>query len=309
MVVEEGVASGPWRRATMATHTPNSEPRNVRKHQGRFCPRTPWCSWTRSNRVCSTSCSRRPARSMHRSSSWPLRLTVSCSRARGLRRKRPSWTPPRRRCAPSCSSQTRPRRTCHGPYTHRQHWFHLRPGWLPWHALQRVWDAGTVWGNVFSGLQRQRLLKTTGRVSPAPGARYEQPRAGAAAAALLLLLLSSSTSGKNPVMILNELRPGLKYEFVSESGESHAKNFVMSVTVDSQTFEGSGRNKKLAKARAAQAALSALFNMQLDQTPSRQPIPREGLQLHLPQVRDLHLRLYKVFHTAQKTGRHIITDV
>ncbi|XP_066544173.1 double-stranded RNA-specific editase 1 isoform X2 [Amia ocellicauda] len=94
----------------------------------------------------------------------------------------------------------------------------------------------------------------------------------------------SPSSGKNPVMILNELRPGLKYDFVSESGESHAKNFVMSVTVDGQTFEGSGRNKKLAKARAAQAALSSLFNMQLDQTPSRQPIPREGLQLHLPQV-------------------------
>ncbi|XP_049425885.1 double-stranded RNA-specific editase 1-like isoform X1 [Epinephelus fuscoguttatus] len=94
----------------------------------------------------------------------------------------------------------------------------------------------------------------------------------------------SPTSGKNPVMILNELRPGLKYDFVSESGESHAKNFVMSVTVDAQNFQGSGRNKKLAKARAAQAALSALFNMQLDQAPSRQPIPREGLQLHLPQV-------------------------
>ncbi|XP_041119401.1 double-stranded RNA-specific editase 1 isoform X1 [Polyodon spathula] len=92
------------------------------------------------------------------------------------------------------------------------------------------------------------------------------------------------SSGKNSVMILNELRPGLKYDFVSESGESHAKNFVMSVTADGQTFEGSGRNKKLAKARAAQAALSSLFNMQLDQTPSRQPIPREGLQLHLPQV-------------------------
>ncbi|CAG06647.1 unnamed protein product, partial [Tetraodon nigroviridis] len=94
----------------------------------------------------------------------------------------------------------------------------------------------------------------------------------------------SPTSGKNPVMILNELRPGLKYDFVSESGESHAKNFVMSVMVDTQNFQGSGRNKKLAKARAAQAALSALFNMQLDQAPSRQPIPREGLQLHLPQV-------------------------
>ncbi|XP_018560030.2 LOW QUALITY PROTEIN: double-stranded RNA-specific editase 1-like [Lates calcarifer] len=94
----------------------------------------------------------------------------------------------------------------------------------------------------------------------------------------------SPTNGKNPVMILNELRPGLKYDFVSESGESHAKNFIMSVTVDAQNFQGSGRNKKLAKARAAQAALSALFNMQLDHAPSRQPIPREGLQLHLPQV-------------------------
>ncbi|XP_064135635.1 double-stranded RNA-specific editase 1 isoform X2 [Loxodonta africana] len=91
-------------------------------------------------------------------------------------------------------------------------------------------------------------------------------------------------SGKNPVMILNELRPGLKYDFLSESGESHAKNFVMSVVVDGQFFEGSGRNKKLAKARAAQSALAAIFNLHLDQTPSRQPIPSEGLQLHLPQV-------------------------
>ncbi|KAF6384320.1 adenosine deaminase RNA specific B1 [Rhinolophus ferrumequinum] len=91
-------------------------------------------------------------------------------------------------------------------------------------------------------------------------------------------------SGKNPVMILNELRPGLKYDFLSESGESHAKNFVMSVVVDGQFFEGSGRNKKLAKARAAQSALAAVFNLHLDQTPSRQPVPSEGLQLHSPQV-------------------------
>ncbi|XP_034720740.1 double-stranded RNA-specific editase 1-like isoform X1 [Etheostoma cragini] len=94
----------------------------------------------------------------------------------------------------------------------------------------------------------------------------------------------SRTSSKNPVMILNELRPGLKYEFVSEFGVSHSKNFVMSVTVDAQNFQGSGQNKRLAKVRAAQAALFSLFNMKLDQAPCRQPIPREGLQLHLPQV-------------------------
>ncbi|XP_008838650.1 double-stranded RNA-specific editase 1 isoform X1 [Nannospalax galili] len=91
-------------------------------------------------------------------------------------------------------------------------------------------------------------------------------------------------TGKNPVMILNELRPGLKYDFLSESGESHAKSFVMSVVVDGQFFEGSGRNKKLAKARAAQSALATVFNLHLDQTPSRQPVLSEGLQLHLPQV-------------------------
>lgn len=124
------------------------------------------------------------------------------------------------------------------------------------------------------------------------GSRREYGLSSAAVASSLTQLpLPASlpyptASGKNPVMILNELRPGLKYEFLSESGESHAKNFVMAVAVDGQTFEGSGRNKKLAKARAAQSALASLFNMQLDQTPSRQPIPSEGLQLHLPQVRN-----------------------
>ncbi|XP_029462017.1 double-stranded RNA-specific editase 1 isoform X3 [Rhinatrema bivittatum] len=115
---------------------------------------------------------------------------------------------------------------------------------------------------------------------------YSLPSTGSSSLVQLPLPTPSPypSSGKNPVMILNELRPGLKYEFVSESGESHAKNFIMAVTVDGQTFEGSGRNKKLAKARAAQSTLAALFNMQLDQTPSRQPVPSEGLQLHLPQV-------------------------
>ncbi|KAM6222376.1 double-stranded RNA-specific editase 1 isoform 2-T2 [Rhynchocyon petersi] len=112
--------------------------------------------------------------------------------------------------------------------------------------------------------------------SPIPASLVQPP--------LPLLPPFPPPSGKNPVMILNELRPGLKYDFLSESGESHAKNFVMSVVVDGQFFEGSGRNKKLAKARAAQSALAAIFNLHLDQTPSRQPIPSEGLQLHLPQV-------------------------
>ena len=72
---------------------------------------------------------------------------------------------------------------------------------------------------------------------------------------------SPSDSKKNPIMMLNELRQGVKFEMISESGQSHAKNFTMAAIVDGQKFQGSARSKKLAKARAAQAALSAIFNI------------------------------------------------
>lgn len=90
--------------------------------------------------------------------------------------------------------------------------------------------------------------------------------------------------GKNPVMLLNELHPGLKYEFVSESGESHAKNFTVAVTIEDQVFQGCGRNKKIAKSRAAQAVLSNMYKMEFNSTPTSQPIPSEGIQLSVPQV-------------------------
>ncbi|KAJ8251757.1 hypothetical protein GJAV_G00225120 [Gymnothorax javanicus] len=65
--------------------------------------------------------------------------------------------------------------------------------------------------------------------------------------------------GKNPVMELNEKRRGLKYELVSETGGSHDKRFVMEVEIDGQKFQGTGSNKKVAKAHAALAALEKLF--------------------------------------------------
>ncbi|XP_075715108.1 LOW QUALITY PROTEIN: interleukin enhancer-binding factor 3 [Rhinoderma darwinii] len=65
--------------------------------------------------------------------------------------------------------------------------------------------------------------------------------------------------GKNPVMELNEKRRGLKYELISETGGSHDKKFVMEVEVDNVKFQGSGSNKKVAKAYAALAALDKLF--------------------------------------------------
>ncbi|XP_077021567.1 double-stranded RNA-specific editase B2 isoform X2 [Tamandua tetradactyla] len=84
-------------------------------------------------------------------------------------------------------------------------------------------------------------------------------------------MLSTAEGEKNPVVVLNELRSGLRYICLSETVEKqHTKSFVMAVRVDGRTFEGSGRSKKLAKGQAAQAALQALFNIRLpSHIPSR----------------------------------------
>uniref|UniRef100_A0AAQ5YF73 Spermatid perinuclear RNA-binding protein n=1 Tax=Amphiprion ocellaris TaxID=80972 RepID=A0AAQ5YF73_AMPOC len=65
--------------------------------------------------------------------------------------------------------------------------------------------------------------------------------------------------GKNPVMELNEKRRGLKYELISETGGCPDKRFVMEVEIDGQKFQGTGPNKKVAKAYAALAALERLY--------------------------------------------------
>ncbi|XP_066988616.1 double-stranded RNA-specific editase 1 isoform X3 [Macrobrachium rosenbergii] len=70
-----------------------------------------------------------------------------------------------------------------------------------------------------------------------------------------------SQTTKNPIMLLNELRQGVEYQLKRESGEPHAKTFAFQVTVDGQTFEGTGNSKKLAKAAAARQALSKLYGV------------------------------------------------
>ncbi|XP_068978747.1 double-stranded RNA-specific editase Adar isoform X1 [Bombus flavifrons] len=65
---------------------------------------------------------------------------------------------------------------------------------------------------------------------------------------------------KGPVALINELYPGVVYNCVSDNGESYAK-FTISITVDGETFEGTGPSKKLAKAAASKAALAKLRNV------------------------------------------------
>ncbi|XP_011684953.1 PREDICTED: double-stranded RNA-specific editase Adar isoform X2 [Wasmannia auropunctata] len=65
---------------------------------------------------------------------------------------------------------------------------------------------------------------------------------------------------KGPVALINELYPGVTYNCISDSGESYAK-FTISVTINGETFEGTGPSKKVAKAAASKAALAKLRNV------------------------------------------------
>ncbi|GFN89739.1 double-stranded RNA-specific editase 1 [Plakobranchus ocellatus] len=73
--------------------------------------------------------------------------------------------------------------------------------------------------------------------------------------------LPEKASTKNPVMVLNEIHRGVKFELVSEVGERHYKLFNMKVTIGTREFTGSGRSKKMAKYNAALTALKVLHGI------------------------------------------------
>ncbi|XP_076147400.1 double-stranded RNA-specific editase B2 [Alosa pseudoharengus] len=64
-----------------------------------------------------------------------------------------------------------------------------------------------------------------------------------------------SDAPKNALVQLNELRPGLQYRLVSQTGPVHAPLFTIAVEVNGLSFEGTGPTKKKAKMRAAELAL------------------------------------------------------
>ncbi|XP_028912443.1 interleukin enhancer-binding factor 3-like isoform X3 [Ornithorhynchus anatinus] len=55
----------------------------------------------------------------------------------------------------------------------------------------------------------------------------------------------------NALMKLNQLKPGLQYKLVSQTGPVHAPIFTMSLEVDGNIFEASGPSKKTAKLHVA----------------------------------------------------------
>lgn len=96
---------------------------------------------------------------------------------------------------------------------------------------------------------------------------------GAGNAATVERVLSNDDSnpmivGKHPVLMLNELRPRAEYVAFDEESELQR----CKVTVDGQTFEGTGVTKKLAKAKAAETALTSLFHLTFSYLKDGQPV-------------------------------------
>ena len=46
---------------------------------------------------------------------------------------------------------------------------------------------------------------------------------------------------KNPCLALNELRPGLEYKLLEQSGPVHMPTFKIAIDLDGQIFTGEGR--------------------------------------------------------------------
>ncbi|XP_070701052.1 double-stranded RNA-specific editase B2-like [Pempheris klunzingeri] len=79
----------------------------------------------------------------------------------------------------------------------------------------------------------------------------------------------------SPVVLLSELRPGLRYMCLTERVHGRpVRSFVMVVKVEGRVFEGFGHSKRLAKAQAAAAALQSIYNISLG--PERKVMGLQG---------------------------------
>ena len=105
------------------------------------------------------------------------------------------------------------------------------------------------------------------------------------------LSVESQRVPKNALMQLNELRPGLNYEVLSQEGPTHNPTFVVSVVVDGHSFEGTGSSKQKAKHNAAENALRSFI--------TQMRIPAELL---LPDSQGEGVQSFNTDFTSDSTG-------
>uniref|UniRef100_A0A8C5FGV4 Spermatid perinuclear RNA-binding protein n=1 Tax=Gadus morhua TaxID=8049 RepID=A0A8C5FGV4_GADMO len=90
-----------------------------------------------------------------------------------------------------------------------------------------------------------------------------------------------SNQPMNALMRLNQIRPGLQYRLLSQSGPVHAPLFTMSVDLDGTVHQAAGSSKKTAKLHVAVKVLQAMgyptgFDSDLDPMSSDERSDGEG---------------------------------
>jgi len=98
---------------------------------------------------------------------------------------------------------------------------------------------------------------------------------------------------KSPVMVLEEIRPHTKYIDATDNTGGHVSTFVMNVSVDGQTYSGTGRSKKLAREKAAKAALEQHFKLEFSVT-------EDGIVYNMGTKKQRHN--YKLFKMENKSN-------
>ncbi|XP_012059301.1 PREDICTED: mediator of RNA polymerase II transcription subunit 15-like [Atta cephalotes] len=80
----------------------------------------------------------------------------------------------------------------------------------------------------------------------------------------------------HPVMLLNQMRPGLTYTELSRVGNPPNTMFTLAVEICGIEYSGTAKNKKDAKKAAAKAALLALYNLTYPEDVSKQDLMAIG---------------------------------
>ncbi len=83
---------------------------------------------------------------------------------------------------------------------------------------------------------------------------------------------SVAVGQKNPVMVLNEIKPNIVYD-IAASGPPHARIYAASVTLNGKTYSAEDTTKKKAKAKVAQMIL--LCSVQLKDPSVKAPLMEE----------------------------------
>lgn len=91
---------------------------------------------------------------------------------------------------------------------------------------------------------------------------------------------------RSPVVMLNKLRPGLRYTCLTDRAHRRpTRRFIMVVRVEGKVFEGCGRSKRAAKAQAAAAALGSIYSIGLGPQKKIMGLQGNTSKNQLPQVR------------------------